>query len=399
MEDKVLIRNVSKNKVQNTVNMDIINIHHKIESFYEKEKLVILEYKQKIKDLQEIIDKADTNIQKIQLMSRQIKRYEKCIKKNSQYSYEYYIHKVSLLLDRLNKILKTPVQIDFMTNKVKENPLKKQLCDQYLNILHEFPNLKKFLPNDTVIENNNMDHSDDDDKTICHVCKNDKNFEIVENYYICVECGMQQMSHKTMTSYNDGDRINIYTKYTYDRKNHFKDCINQYQGTQHTKIEDFVYKDLEKEFEKHHLLVGDSSTPKKVRFQNITKKHVLMFLKELKYHKHYENFVLIHYKMTGVPPDDIRHLFDKLLDDFEVITELYDKLNKENKLPMSDSYDNPRKNFINTQYVLYALLCRHKHRIDRTSINMLKTKDRIFWHDKVIRILFEHLGWNFTENF
>ena len=379
--------------------MNIIHIHQKILSFYNEENKRIEKYKNKILGLEKLLE--NNTRKNNQLIKSQIQRYTHYIQEHSRYSLDYYLHKTSMVIKEYNEILSTPVTVDFMTNKVKENPLKKELIERYESIIHEFPNLEKtFQSHSRNISTPKTTTSvKDEQHIICVSCKNDQHFEIVENYYICTECGRQQLTNKTMNSYNDGDRINIYTKYTYDRRNHFKDCIKQYQGTQHTKVEDYVYENLEKQFEKHHLTLGDSNTPSYQRFKNITKKHVLMFLKELKYHKHYENFVLIHYKMTGVPPDDISHLFEKLLEDFDVLTELYDKLNKENKLPVCISSDTPRKNFINTQYVLYALLCRHKHKIDHTSINMLKTKDRLFWHDKVIRVLFEHLGWNFTENF
>ena len=78
-------------------------------------------------------------------------------------------------------------------------------------------------------------------------------------------------------------------------------------------------------FERHHLLIGNSKTPKKQRFNNITKDHIHLFLKELEYTKHYENVNLIHYNITDKKPDDISHLEDKLLHDFDLLTDLYDK--------------------------------------------------------------------------
>ena len=81
----------------------------------------------------------------------------------------------------------------------------------------------------------------------------------------------------------------------YDRKIHFRDCINQYQGKQNSTVLQIVYDGLEEQFDKHHLLVGDKNSPKEIRFSNITKEHVSIFLKELDHTKHYENTNLIHY--------------------------------------------------------------------------------------------------------
>ena len=51
----------------------------------------------------------------------------------------------------------------------------------------------------------------------------------------------------------------------------------------------------------------------------------MIFLKELNYPKHYENVHLIHYNFTGIKPDDILYLEDKLLDDFDLLIDLYHK--------------------------------------------------------------------------
>ena len=111
-----------------------------------------------------------------------------------------------------------------------------------------------------------------------------------------------------------------------------------------------------------------------------------MFLKDLGYSNHYENVHLMHYNFTGIKPDDISYLEDKLLNDFDSLTELYDKKFKHIK----------RKNFINTQYVLYQLLQRHKHECKKEEFIILKTIDRKFFHDEVCKELFESLGWNHT---
>ena len=104
----------------------------------------------------------------------------------------------------------------------------------------------------------------------------------------------------------------------------------------------------------------------------------------MEYTKHYENINLIHYNLTGVKPDNISYLEDKLLDDFDALTELYDKRFK----------NIDRKNFINTQYVLYQLLMRHKHSCIKEDFTILKTIDRKAFHDDICKILFEEKGWN-----
>jgi hypothetical protein len=71
------------------------------------------------------------------------------------------------------------------------------------------------------------------------------------------------------------------------------------------------------------------------------------------------------------------------------ITDLYDKKYKNSE----------RKNFINTQYVLYQLLRRHKYPCRKEDFNILKTIDRKYYHDTICADLFMALGWNFQALF
>jgi hypothetical protein len=135
------------------------------------------------------------------------------------------------------------------------------------------------------------------------------------------------------------------------------------------------------------LLVGDENTSKTEKFKNITKEHIAIFLKELGYSKHYENINLIHYNITGIKPDDIGYLEDKLLEDFDTLTEVYDKTFKHID----------RKNFINTQFCLYQLLIKHKHPCKKEDFSILKTIDRLNFHNEVCSRLFEMCNWSFTS--
>ena len=335
-----------------------------------KDKLAILQDTYKIKNLsynslkniQENITELNNKIQDIL----------------SQHSYNFYIFETASLLDGYKKILKTPIVVSFFDKPVKSDidKRKKQIIQEFLKIAKKYTDIKDefVFPHNKKI------------KVVCKTCGN-KNLIIDENMNICTSCGTQYELINQSTSYKDIDRINISMKYTYDRIIHFRDCINQYQGKQNSNIDKKVYDDLEDQFDKLHLLVGDKNTPRKERFKNITKDHINIFLKELGYTKHYENVNLIHYKFTDIPPDDISHLENKLMDDFICLTELYDKRYKQEKKIS-------RKNFINTQYVLFQLLNRHKHPCKKEDFNILKTIERQSFHDEITKELFEELGWN-----
>jgi hypothetical protein len=118
----------------------------------------------------------------------------------------------------------------------------------------------------------------------------------------------------------------------------------------------------------------------------------ILFLKENGNSKHYEDVVLIYHKMTGKKVDDISYLENQLMEDFDKISNLYDK-----KFKFTGKID--RKSFINTQYILFQLLRRHKYPCKKEDFNMLKTLDRKSFHDEIVRELFESLNFNFTPIF
>jgi len=292
----------------------------------------------------------------------------------TQTKYNFYLANSASLVEEYKKILKIPIKMNFMGRAVKKSKRKRTLIKSYLAVAAKYIN---------IVDTKKQKQP----PVVCLNCGNRKDFDILDKTtYTCMSCFAEQNIMKHNSSYNDINRVNISSKYMYDRKVHFRDCIKQYQGKQNCTIIPKVYKDLEKEFFLHHLLEGDKSTSNTIRFQNITKNHILMFLKELGYSNHYENVHLIHCTLTCIKPDDISHLEDQLLEDFDALTELYDRMYKHID----------RKNFINTQYVLYQLLRRHKHPCKKEEFIILKTIDRKFFHDEVCQNLFTELGWNHT---
>lgn len=358
--------------------LDILSIDAKIKLTFEDELKNLPEYKHRLAELKRTVKnnflvRAKNDLEcNIKQLENRIDKIENGAEKN------FYIAETAQYIEQYKKILKTPIKMSFMGKKTANSKDKMNIVRKYATVAQKYIDIT-------------IEEEEKKTKIVCETCPNGKNFDIVdENIYICKDCGTQREVLLHSTSYKDIDRVNISTKYSYDRKVHFRDCINQYQGKQNSTIDQKVYDALEDQFERHHLLIGDKDTEKEIRFSKITKDHIAMFLKELSYTKHYENVNLIHYNFTGIKPDDISRLEDKLLNDFDVLTETYDTLFK-NKIE--------RTNFINTQYVLFQLLQRHKHPCKREDFVMLKTVDRQSFHDKVTAVCFQHLGWNHYPSF
>ena len=341
----------------------------------EEEKLEL--YRRRLQELRDIQIKQESlslsnRLQKN--ISDQIKVLEHKISDiENKTRVHFYICETCEILEKYKKILQTPLKISFMKNTQEDCPEKIELVEKYLTIC------KKYTDFDTDFQKKK--------DILCLICKNTC-LEIIDGcIYICSECGNQQDILINKSSYKDLDRINISVKYVYDRKIHFRDCMNQYQGKQNCKIDKKVFEDLKDQFKKHHLLV--KSEDDAVKFSNITKEHIYIFLKELGYSKHYENVNLIHLQITGKKLDNITHLEEKLLDDFDKLIDVYYKKFKHSE----------RKSFISTQYILYQLLMNYHHPCKKEEFAILKTLDRKSFHDEICKVCFEELGWNHTPLF
>jgi hypothetical protein len=309
---------------------------------------------------------------------------EKINRIDSRVDLTNYTIETAPILHEYKRILQTPQKISFMGPAKIEDRGKTELIKNYIKAAQKYFDRYEIEINRNDVKPKKTVSSS---SIICQFCQNKKDFVIDDSTYICVSCGAQQ-DIVPGASYRDSDRVSSSSKYTYDRKVHFRDCINQYQGKQNCTVEEKVYTDLTDILDKHHLLQGDSKTSRAIRYAKVTKDHISMFLKELGYSKHYENVTLIHYVLTGKKPDDISHLEDKLLSDFDLLVDTYDKLFK-NRVE--------RVNFISTQFVLYQLLLKHKHPCRKEDFVILKTMDRKNFHNSVCSELFSHLGWNYIS--
>jgi len=338
----------------------------------------------------------------------------------------FYYASTSSILKEYKELLSIPVKVSFVRKKKdtvennKNSERKLELTNEYLSIyskyvsaikpkvccifeyakehhpelytqLMEGQNMKTYVPF-TI----NLDEIEkkmtQPDVNECDMCHRTDTMTVDDGFIICNDCGYQRDETNRICSYQDVNRISITAKYSYARVTHFNDTLKAFSGNQQTTIPQQVFDDLEKQFDAHHLLYGDKSTPKEKRFARITKDHVRMFLRECDYSKQLENVTLIHSKITGKKPVDISHLTEQLIDDFNKLTELYDKMYRYKP-------DYKRRSFISSQYVLYQLLRNRKFDCKREDFTVLKTIDRRAFHDEVLGAVLAELNLNLYEWF
>ena len=126
------------------------------------------------------------------------------------------------------------------------------------------------------------------------------NFEQNNDYYVCDTCC------KISTIIGNSDRSPNRTS-NYDRKVKFRECISRYQARQDVLIDKRPY---EKYLLRHY---GDLS--------KVTKKQIFHMLINLGKENQVKHIHLIHYEITGVPPNNIDYLEESLMHDFEVLTD------------------------------------------------------------------------------
>lgn len=182
-----------------------------------------------------------------------------------------------------------------------------------------------------------------------------------DNLYNCVHC------HTTKV-------IVEYVPHKTDARDNFEKFMQQYQGTHSHHVPESIYDQLKTRIRNCKLDI-----------RTISKTDLYVFLKEINQTKHYENIYSIHHVLTGVPLDDIAHLSDVIMKDFDIIVATYGKIIKDK-----------RKNFINRPFVLYQLLLRYRHPCKKEDFKLFKSVDRQQMYNEQLSQVFRYLGWDYT---
>lgn len=374
--------------------IDILSLDNKIKLHFESEVKKYKRYNERLLCIENLL-KIENLRPKIFLDLLMDKKYlEKKLINLS--NLDLYSIETSDIIHRYLTIINTPLNIEVALTSQKPTEInnlilkRRETVQEFIKVAKSYltePLLKSLQ----LIGNFGKEDLLNSIPVVC-TCGNDKDFYKDDDIYICQLCNAETVKLLNSSSVNDGGRINVCNKYTYDRKVHFKDCINQYQGKQNTNINPRIYDELEEQLVNHQIIEPANKKDKygnpisqSKRFKIVTRAHILFFLKELGYTKHYEDTILIHYTLTGKRPDNIEHLEEKLMADFDKLTEQYDLLFK----------DIERKNFINTQYVLFQLLRKHGYNCNKDDFAVLKTTERKACHDDICKTLFDALGWKY----
>lgn len=380
-------------------NIDILSIHNQIiQKFQEKEDDIANTYL-RLSHLKSLPKEHISNSvnKKLTLQEQELEHEIRDTENKS--SYHYYLLEAVPILDQYKKLKKEKTfRFNFLDNTMECTRELDEVIQKYMRLIRP---LSSYISLDIPIQETQPSKKNSDTAvppSSCPQCKSEDPFLSFDNNPTCSECGVVVSHTHNSISFKDIHRVNIYNKYTYDRRTHFRDTINQFQGKQNAVIDPSLYTDLTERLVSYHLIPDDwedqihnKNVPRETVFEKVEKQHIMLFLKDMKQSKYYEDINLIYHQITHKPIPNISHLENTLMNDFDMLIDQYDKTIKNNQTL--------RKNFINTQYVLYQLLKRHKYPCKQDDFSMLKTIDRKYYHDEVCRKLFEELGWNHYSTF
>ena len=384
---------MSKSKVKQ--NIDILDLNSKIQQFIEIEYNNVALVENQLIQINKLLNGSFNLRPRILYLLNNLK--DNLVSKLEDYkNLQFFNADVLPLIERYDNLNRQSMVIPFFnTNRktLKEHDLKKaELQREFILKIKDYSILKNF-EYITIPEINTPKTS----PPPC-ICGNKTEFIKDEDRAVCAICSTEQSLISNISSFSDVGRVNMASKYTYNRKVHFRDCIIQYQGKQKTHIPDEIYTIVETKLIERSLISADCSIPRKIRFERVTRMNVLEILKELEskdVKKFYDDIVLIHHTLTNQPCDNIEYLEDSLLEDFDKLTETYDS--KYSELEADSSTKTPkRKNFINAQFVLYQLLRKHGHKCNEMDFLTLKTSERKRFHHTICKELFAILGWKYS---
>ena len=400
-------------------NEDLIYYHNKILSYIKQEKAKIPTYEQQCQkialqcyysfSLYGILDedkqfimnqiKNKDKILNKQLSYKEFKDNVKEIKKINghiafiQYQDSFYQINITYIIEQYKKIIQIPIKNSFMCKKRSDKN------DELLDLIEQFTyTIKQMFPEPILNEifkdlieeykkkkkNDNI-FNENITITYCKLC----NEPLSEN--ICSDCGYVESEliiTEPTSTYDDSTRINVHKEFTYLKRCHFRDTINQFQGKQNKYIPQKVYDDLYAFIDKEGLCDKTKSDTIE-KYRKLKKSHIREFLKATNHSNHYEDIQLIYSKITGKDCPCISQYEKQLYEDFDALVDAFCVLLNEPGTIIT------RDNFLNSHYVLRQLLLKQKVKVPHEDLNYLKTPTRLREHDEIYQKCCCILNWNF----
>jgi hypothetical protein len=276
-------------------------------------------------------------------------------------SMKFYFIEVCDIVNRYVECISKPVVNSFFTNNRFTQNEKLNIVKEFWAILNMYK--QHYFFGSTSVENLNC--------SVCDFCKSDYGFILDDVAVVCYKCFSENVQYVPFQNNNEFS-YKTQNKYIYDRNSQFRDCMIRFQGKQKLVLPEAMLKSLNDSFQSY-------------RIKNISYCNIATMLRNLGYSKYVDDYILIHHMITGEPTPDISNIEEQLLQEFDMFNielKSFEHLNK--------------KNFI-IQYILFQLLKHHGIHIHADHLMIIKSNERKIFTNRICKIIFKNLGWNFLS--
>lgn len=297
------------------------------------------------------------------------------------------------LIERKENIENKIIEINNNKDEINYYDLTSDLLVKYYDNRNNNNNVKKTInimdilsskkPTDNIQKNNlfesycqrvdgikiNKDKGDNRVK-YCDDCTIECILDMNTSCYTCPNCGLMDF-----VIIDEETTIKEYSPY--QRKNHFKDWLKQFQAKEVIDISDEVFKKIIREINKN----------KNLNKKKISRSMMQTILKNLGYSNLYKHIPFIINKISGIPaPSLSKDVQNKLLKMFEQIQEPWELYKPKN-----------RKNFISYPYIL-TKFCELLELEDLTYYFPQLDHPNLVVPDQVWEKICNHLNWQFIPS-
>ena len=353
-------KKISVNK-KDIATLDSVH-NEKLLEFKTNEDEVIPKLKREMENIKTKQRRTSTDIERISTIKKSIRKMENAKKsyflENSKLIFEYFETKQNIPNDTSKpKLVESFFNINKPSNKEKlEN---NNIVNTYLsNVDERFISLENYLYN----------------KEQCIYCKSGEMIPIdYEGIMVCNKCfkHVACLFDQEKPSYKEPPKEVSF--YAYQRINHFREILAQFQAKETTQIPPKLISDLKKQITKERIELKDLSN-------EMTK----TMLKKLGYNKFYEHIPYIKDKLGIKPPVMPQNVEEKLCSLFLEI-----------QRPYAMVCPDDRTNFLNYHYTIYKLCEILKQTEYLKYFPMLKDREKRIEQDEIWKNICKELGWKF----
>lgn len=293
------------------------------------------------------------------------------------YDHDFYILETGILIDNYINELNIPLKKVFGRKEISYNKEKDLIVKEYGRLIS-----KLYISSPYPLRFDGLQEQKIPNEDECYEC-GERNllYEKETELLTCVRCGVQQPFSNVKGNLYDSKRTNTTQRSSCEKRNHFINCFEQYEGRQKIELPADFVENINSVLQKYNLIDSDSVN----RYSRVTKEHIKLILKDMKLYKKYcDSLTFIYRTITEQPCRDLSTLKEKVLNDFDAFDELYGK-----------KYPAAKKPF-HYQQLLFQFLRRQGHMCSCSDFKFLKTTDRKLYHEQVYKDLFAELGWNYT---